>query len=105
MIATGLLALLALTRSGIRHFWAAHDRPTPQLRVMEGLPIAILLGACVALTLQANGVMRFTEATANGLHAPGTYVRAVMTAAPIPSPTTTPTPERAESSATTKAAP
>ena len=86
MIATGLLALMALTRSGIRHFWASHDRPTPQLRVLEGLPIAALLGACVTLTLQADGVMRFTEATANALHAPGTYVRAVMSAAPIPSP-------------------
>lgn len=86
MIGTGLLALMALTRSGIRHFWASHDRPTPKLRVLEGLPVAALLGSCVALTLQADGVMRFTEATANALHAPGTYVQAVMSAAPRPSP-------------------
>src|SRR5574337_1102988 len=32
MIGTGLLALMALTRTGIRHFWASHDRPVPQLR-------------------------------------------------------------------------
>ena len=38
--------------------------------------------------MQADGVMRFTEATANALHAPGTYVRAVMSAAPKPGPTT-----------------
>ncbi len=86
MIGTGLFALMALTRSGIRHFWASPERSMPQLRVLEGLPIAVLLGACVALTLQAEGVMRFATATANALHAPGTYVRAVMSAAPRPTP-------------------
>ena len=86
MIGTGLFALMALTRSGIRHFWASPERSMPQLRVLEGLPIAVLLGACVALTLQAEGVMRFATATANALHAPGTYVRAVMSAAPRPAP-------------------
>lgn len=35
MIGTGLLALIALTRTGMRHFWAAHDRTTPRLRVLE----------------------------------------------------------------------
>ncbi|HQQ71354.1 MAG TPA: cation:proton antiporter, partial [Alicycliphilus sp.] len=86
MIGTGLLALLALTRSGIRHFWASQDRGSPQLRVLEGLPVALLLGACIVLTLQAEGVMRFTTATANALHAPGGYIRAVLTATPRPSP-------------------
>jgi multicomponent K+:H+ antiporter subunit D len=85
-IGTGLLALIALTRVGIRHFWAAHDRATPKLRVLEGLPIAALLAACVALTVQAGPVMGFTQAAANALHAPDTYVRAVMSAMPIPGP-------------------
>ncbi len=93
MIGTGLLALMALTRSGIRHFWASPGEGlAPQLRVLEGLPIALLLGACVALTLQAEGVMRFTKATAHALHAPGGYVRAVLTAAPHPSATREATP-------------
>ena len=92
MIGTGLLALMALTRSGIRHFWASQHRGSPRLRVLEGLPLALLLGACVALTLQAEGVMRFTQATANDLHAPGGYVRAVLTAAPHPSATREATP-------------
>jgi multicomponent K+:H+ antiporter subunit D len=82
MIATGLLALIALTRAGMRHFWAAHGRAAPRLRVLEGLPIAALLAACVVLTVQAGPVMAFTQATANALHAPGTYVRAVMSATP-----------------------
>lgn len=90
MIATGLLALIALTRAGIRHFWATHDRAAPQLRMLEGLPIAVLLAACVALTVLAGPVMRFTQATADALHSPGTYIRAVMQAKPIPGPAAQP---------------
>lgn len=84
MVGTGLLALLALTRTGIRHFWAAQNRQAPQLRVLEGLPIAALLAACLWLTVQAPLVLQFTQASANALHAPHTYIRAVMQAQPIP---------------------
>ena len=88
MIATGLLALIALSRAGIRHFWSTHVGVAPQLRVLEGLPIAALLALCITLTLLAGPVMRFTQATADALHSPGTYIRAVMQAQPIPGPTT-----------------
>ena len=86
LVVSGLIALLALTRSGIRHFWSAQGRATPQLLVLEGLPIAMLLVACAALVWQAGAVMRYTQATADALHAPATYVRAIMTAAPVPTP-------------------
>ena len=86
LIGTGLLALMALTRAGILHFWATYGRASLQLRVLEGLPIAFLLGACVLLTLQAGPVMRYMQATADALHTPGLYVRAVMSARPIPGP-------------------
>lgn len=85
MATTGLSSLLALTRQGIRHFWAASDRTTPHLRMVEGLPIAILLGCCVALTAKAGPVLGFTQAAAHALHAPATYVRAVMQARPVAS--------------------
>lgn len=88
MIGTGLFALIALTRAGIRHFWATHDRRTPEIRVLEGLPIAALMALCVILTVKANDVMRYTQNTADALHSPDTYVRAVMEQAPKPSPTT-----------------
>ena len=54
--------------------------------MLEGLPIAFLLGACVLLTLQAGPVMRYMQATADALHTPELYVRAVMSARPIPGP-------------------
>jgi hypothetical protein len=83
---------MALTRAGIRHFWAASERDRPQLHVLEGLPIALLLAACVVLTVQAEGVMRFTTATARALYAPAGYVRAVLNAPPGPAPATVPGP-------------
>lgn len=86
LIGTGLLALIALTRAGILHFWATYDRASLQLRMLEGLPIALLLGACAVLTLQAGPVMGYMQATADALHTPGLYVRAVMSARPIPGP-------------------
>ena len=88
LIGSGLLALIALTRAGIFHFWATYDRAAPQLRLMEGLPIAGLLLACVALTVQANPVMRYMQATADALHAPALYVQAVMSAKRVPRPLT-----------------
>ncbi len=86
MLGTGLLALLALVRTGIHHFWAAQNRATPRLRVVEGLPIAALLAACIGLTVQAGFVMDFTQATAQALHTPHGYVRTVMEATPVPAP-------------------
>ncbi len=41
-------------------------------------PVAILLIFCVAQTIQAGPIMRFMQATAQSLHAPGNYVRAVL---------------------------
>lgn len=108
MITTGLLALLALTRAGIRHFWATHDRRKPELRVLEGLPIAGLMALCVALTLHAHAAMDFTQSAANALHSPATYIRAVMQQQPTPNPPApgAPTAPAAEpSDIPTKAAP
>ncbi len=88
LIGTGLLSLIALTRTGMRHFWAAPDRHAPRLHVLEGLPVAALLAACVALTVHADAVMRYTQATANSLYAPRDYVRAVLQARHLPGPVT-----------------
>jgi multicomponent K+:H+ antiporter subunit D len=94
LIGTGLLGLVALTRAGIRHFWTTHDRPAPQLRVLEGLPIAALLLACAALTVQAGPAMRYAQSMADALHAPRAYVGAVMSAEPLAGPQTPVSPSR-----------
>ena len=93
MIGTGLLALVALTRAGIRHFWATHERGTPELRVAEGIPIAGLMALCIVLTVKADAVMQYTQNAANALHAPATYIQAVMQTQPVPNPSSVPQPE------------
>lgn len=86
LIVTGLMALVALTRAGIRHFWANPEQNAPSLQVAEGLPIALLLLCCVALTVKGNDVMRYTQRAANALHSPDVYVQTVLGMEPVPAP-------------------
>lgn len=86
MLSTGLVALMALTRVGMRHFWAAHDRNPPRLRLLEGAPIAGLLAACIALTVGAAPAVRYATQAAQALHAPASYVGGILSAQPAPFP-------------------
>ena len=86
MIGTGLLVLISLTRAGIRHFWATHERASPVIRVAEGLPIAVLMGLCIFLTVQADASMHYTLRTAKALHEPTTYVKSIMSMDQVPNP-------------------
>jgi multicomponent K+:H+ antiporter subunit D len=63
-------------------FWSVVGRATPRLRVIEAGPVALLLLLCVALTIAADPVMTFTQAAAQGLSAPATYIDAVLSAQP-----------------------
>jgi multicomponent K+:H+ antiporter subunit D len=67
LIASGFLALIALTRTGIRHFWTQPHGNLPSLPALEVLPVAGLIAACIALTVWAEPVMRHAMATAEGL--------------------------------------
>jgi multicomponent K+:H+ antiporter subunit D len=87
LIASGLFALTALSRAGIRFFWAPVDRPAPVLRVIEFLPIALLVALCVLFTVRAEVVMRYTSATAAALYQPRGYIDAVFSARPLVTPT------------------
>ena len=78
LILSGLAALIAMTRAGIRAFWAAPDRAVPRVRVIEMAPVAVLLILCAVQTIQAGPVMRFMQATAQSLHTPRDYIRDVL---------------------------
>ena len=90
LIGSGLMALLAMSRAGIRHFWSAHGRGVPHLHGVEGAPVAGLLGACVLITVFAGPAMRYTQATAHALHSPANYIQAVMLTRPQPYPAQSP---------------
>ena len=89
VVASGLAALLALSRTGIRFFWTPVDRGAPVLRMAEYLPIAVLVGLCVLLTVRAEALMRYASATSAALYDPSDYIGAVMSARPRPTPTNT----------------
>ncbi|WP_077001775.1 monovalent cation/H+ antiporter subunit D [Variovorax sp. KK3] len=87
LIASGFLTLIALSRTGIRHFWTQPHATMPSLPALEVLPVAVLLAACVALTLMAEPVMQHADATAQGLRSPTAYREAVFGARQRPGPT------------------
>ncbi len=87
VILSGLLALVALSRAGIRFFWTPLGRDAPVLRVAEFLPIALLVLLCVVYTVRAEVVMHYTRATVAALYNPAGYVRAVLGARPLPTAT------------------
>jgi multicomponent K+:H+ antiporter subunit D len=86
LLVSGLLSAIALARVGVRHFWSAGIWRPPTLRIVESLPIALLLGGCVALVLAGEPALRYMGATAAALHDPQQYIDTVLQARPVPPP-------------------
>jgi multicomponent K+:H+ antiporter subunit D len=84
MILSGLAAMIAMTRAGIRTFWAPIEGTVPRVLVMEFAPVAFLLVLCVGLTIQGGKVMAYMDATARSLHNPKNYIADVMSAQRLP---------------------
>lgn len=83
LIVSGLAALIAMTRAGMRHFWPDFERQVPRVSALEMTPVATLLLLCALLTFQAGPVMRYMESAAQVLHQPAYYIEGVTTAAPV----------------------
>lgn len=86
VILAGLAALIALSRTGIRMFWTPRDRPVPQLKVLECVPIGVLLFLCVLITFRAEPLTRFMQAAAADLNNPSAYIDSVLLTRPLPPP-------------------
>lgn len=78
IVLSGMAAIIALLRFGVRTFWAAGKVMQPRLPATEVVPICLLLGLCVLLTVQAGPVMTYLIRTADDLHRPGQYVERVL---------------------------
>jgi multicomponent K+:H+ antiporter subunit D len=87
LLLSGLAATVSLARAGIRHFWSAGARFAPQLRSVEAVAVLTLILSCGLLTVFAERVLRFTSATAAALHAPSSYIEAVLSTKARPGPT------------------
>ena len=79
VLGCGLIALIALTRTGIRIFWSGGGRQPPIVRAAEALPIAALLAFCGLLTVAAGPTMALAQAAARSLRGRD-YVDAVLRA-------------------------
>lgn len=89
VIMSGFAALVALSRTGIRMFWTPRDRPAAQLKVLECLPIGLLLTLCLLISFRAEPLARYLQAAANELKDPHGYVQAVQGVRPLPPPSVT----------------
>ena len=83
LILSGLLAAIALVRIGMRQFWSSKEHSVPRLRVVETLPVGLLLLACVGMVVAAEPVSGYMRATAESLHTPALYIDAVLTTHPV----------------------
>jgi multicomponent K+:H+ antiporter subunit D len=80
LILSGFATLIATTRAGIYALWASPDRAVPSVRLIEIAPVIALILLCVAQTVQAGPVFRYTQAAAGSLYAPQDYLRGVLDA-------------------------
>ena len=80
LILSGLAAMIAMNRVGIRTFWTSIEGTIPRVFLIEITPVLILLAACVFLSFQAGPVMRYMDATAKSLGEPQNYIGRVMSA-------------------------
>lgn len=78
LLASGLSALIAMSRAGIRSFWAPDDPPVSPVLVVEIAPVIALLALTLAMTVEAGPVMRFMHDTAVSLHQPSAYIENVL---------------------------
>ena len=89
VLLAGLLATISLSRVGIRLFWSRSGQDLPRVKLIEALPVIALLVSGMVLALGAEPVLRYTAATAEGLHAPRPYIEAVMATKARPGPART----------------
>lgn len=83
VILSGLAVMIAAMRAGIRTFWTPGEREVPRINIVEAAPVVGLLLLCVALTVEAGPAMHYLERTARALHAPQSYITAVLAKQPV----------------------
>jgi multicomponent K+:H+ antiporter subunit D len=78
ILVSGLAAIIALSRVGMRIFWTVTQRNTPRLRVLEAAPVAGIILLCLALSVAGDPVIGYLDSAAKSLHRPDTYIRATL---------------------------
>ena len=77
IVLSGVAAVISFGRAGVRIFWAS-NLSVPRVRLVEIVPVAGLIAACIALTIGAGPVLGYLYEAAMALHVPGGYIRDVL---------------------------
>ena len=77
LILSGLGALIALLRFGMRRFWA-EAVPAPRILALEVVPVLMLLAMILLMTIRADAVLSYTRVTAQTLLNPAIYRETVL---------------------------
>lgn len=86
ILVSGLAAIIALLRFGVRTFWAAGILKPPPLHVTEVAPIGLLLLLSVGFAVQAGPVFEYLHRTSDGLQRPAQYIERVQGQPVVPGP-------------------
>ena len=78
VVLSGLAAMIALVRAGVRIFWADAGRIAPRVRLIEIVPVAGLIGACLGLTVFAGPALKYLHEAGNALNPADAYIREVL---------------------------
>ena len=79
LIFSGFAALVALMRTWINTFWATLSASPARVRVIEIVPVAVLLGLTIAATILAGPTLAFTQAIADQLYVPDVQIEEMLT--------------------------
>jgi multicomponent K+:H+ antiporter subunit D len=85
IVFSGLAAIIGLMRFGVRTFWASGAVTPPRLQLTEAVPVSLLLGICVAMTVQASPIFAYLARTSEELHQPAQYIRRILAEPVVPS--------------------
>ena len=87
ILASSLLAIIGIARMGTQLFWRIEPHPEnyspPPLHRQETIAVVILLGYILAMTLLAQPLLDYTQATTAQILQPADYLQAVRDTLPL----------------------
>lgn len=86
ILISGMCAIIAMMRLGVRIFWSTSHSTSPRLQVSEASPILVLLALCVVLTVLAGSVRGYTDRAGKDLFLGNHYIEQVLEHQAVPAP-------------------
>ena len=85
VLGSGLVAVMAMLRFGVRTFWATKSVP-PRLHRSEVLPVVFLLALSGFMTVEAGPIFGYLGRASEGIHRPADYIERVLGQPAVPAP-------------------